>query len=115
MARACLTNMIENPNIVPFQDPSCFDVRWLFGAQIGKDTTSNFTWSLEGLAIKTVDNRFVHPVVEGKTANLIDVTCLTIGIDPYVWRIPVEFESVQRGQLLVRSDSPFSLLFVLEV
>jgi hypothetical protein len=104
--------MLENPNIVPIQDPACFDLRWMFGAQIGKDTTSNFTLSFNGLAVRTVDNKFVVPVLEGETASLIDVTCLTIGIDPYVWRIPVAFESIRRGHLLVRSDSPFSLLFV---
>lgn len=84
----------------------------MFGAQIGKDTTSNFTWSFNGLAVRTLDNRFVVPQFEGDTASLIDVTCLTIAMDPCVWRLPVAFESVQRGQLLVRSDAPFSLLFV---
>jgi hypothetical protein len=109
--------VLENPNIdiVPFQDPACFDLRWMFGAQIGKDTTSNFTLSLNGLAVRTVDNKFVVPVLENDTASLIDVTCMTIGIDPYVWRIPVAFESIERGHLLVRSDSPFSLLYVEEV
>jgi hypothetical protein len=43
---------------------------------------------------------------------LIDVTCLTIGADPYVFRIPVSVEDVEAGDLLVRSDSPLSLLFV---
>jgi hypothetical protein len=105
--------MIENPNIVPFQDPTtCFDLRWMFGAQIGKDTTSNFTWSFNGLAVRTMDNRFVVPLLEGERGRLIDVTCLTLGIDPCVWRIPVAFESIRPGHLLVRSDSPFSLLFV---
>lgn len=112
---SCLTSMIENPNIIPFQDPTaCFDLRWMFGAQIGKDTTSNFTWSFNGLAVRTVDNRFVVPSLEDDRApaKLTDVTCLTIAIDPCVWRIPVAFESIKRGQLLVRSDSPFSLVFV---
>jgi hypothetical protein len=107
--------MLENPNIVPFQDPACFDLRWMFGAQIGKDTTSNFTLSFNGLAVKTADNKFVVPVLEQGSANLVDVTCLTIGIDPYVWRIPIAFESVKPGHLLVRADSPFSLIFVEEV
>jgi hypothetical protein len=107
--------MIENPNIVPFQDPaSCFDLRWMFGAQIGKDTTSNFALSFNGLAVRTIDNRFVVPGFKGNTATLTDVTCLTINVDPCVWRIPVAFEKVKPGDLLVRSDMPFSLLFVQE-
>src|SRR5579859_574122 len=104
--------MLENPNIVPFQDPTFLDLQWMFGAQIGKDTSSNFALSLEGLAVRTIDNRFVVPVLEGASANLIDVTGLTIGIDPYVFRIPIAFENVRPGHLLVRSDSPFSTVFV---
>jgi hypothetical protein len=104
--------MVENPSTLPLDDPSCFNLGWMFGAQIGKDTTSNFTFSLNGLAVKTAANKYVVPVLEAGGARLIDVTCMTIGMDPYVWRLPVAFENVRPGQILVRADSPFALVFV---
>jgi hypothetical protein len=113
--------IVGNPSMTtatpaPVPDPTCFDVPWIFGAQIGKDTTANFALSFNGLALKTLDNRWVVPSFEEGRANLIDVTCLIItGIDPYVFRIPVTLEGVEPGDLLVRSDSPFALAFVEEV
>jgi hypothetical protein len=109
--------MLENPNaianIVSGADLTCFDQRWVLGAQVGKDESSNFALSFNGLAVRTPDNRFVVPQLSDDGAvKLIDVTCLTIAADPYVFRIPVSVDDVEPGHLLVRSDSPFSLLFV---
>ncbi len=108
--------MLETPNtagnLVPFFDPTCFDQRWMFGAQIGKDTTNNFAFSMSGLAIRTADNRFVAPQMVGKNAKMTDVTCLTIGMDPMVYRLPVRLNDIDAGDLLIRSDSPFQLVFV---
>jgi hypothetical protein len=111
--------MLENPNvtanIVPFQDASCFDLNWMFGAQIGKDTTSNFAFSFAGLAVRTLDNRWLVPKLDNNgNPKVTDVTCLTIGIDPCVYRIPVVYDSVTPGNLLIRSDAPFSVVFVTE-
>jgi hypothetical protein len=111
--------MLETPNVaaslVPFQDASCFDVPWMFGAQIGKDTTSNFAFSFNGLAIRNIDNRFVVLELDGAGVKVTDVTCFTIGLDPLVYRIPVLNTDVKRGDYLIRSDAPFSLVFVTEL
>src|SRR5262249_55589644 len=110
-------DMLENPNananalanILPAVDSACFDQRWVLGAQIGRDTSSNFALSFDGeLTIRTADNRFVVPERgPGGNIKLIDVTCLTLNADPYVFRIPVSVDSIRPGQILVRSDSPF--------
>ncbi len=109
--------MLENPNPAPPPatglDLTCFDQRWVLGPQIGKDTSANFALSFNGLAVRTLDNRFVVPrLTDEGVVRLMDVTCLTIAADPYVFRIPVTVEDVRAGDLLVRSDSPFSLLMV---
>jgi hypothetical protein len=109
--------MLENPNAVANVasglDLTCFDQRWVLGPQIGKDTSSNFALSFNGLAVRTLDNRFVVPRLgDDGVVKLIDVTCLTIAADPQVFRIPVTLEDIKPGDLLVRSDSPFSLLMV---
>jgi hypothetical protein len=109
--------MLENPNAAANPttglDLTCFDQRWVLGPQIGKDTSSNFALSFNGLAVRTLDNRFVVPRLgdDGKV-KLMDVTCMTMATDPYVFRIPVTVDDVKPGDLLVRSDSPFSLLVV---
>jgi hypothetical protein len=111
-------DMLENPNaianILPVADPACFDQRWVLGAQVGRDTSTNFALSYDGeLAIRTADNRFVVPKLgPGGVVKLIDVTCLTIAVDPYVFRIPVSIDSIRPGHILVRSDSPFSVIVV---
>jgi len=108
--------MLENPSSVVSTstglDLSCLDQRWVLGPQIGKDTSANFALSFDGLAIRTLDNRFVVPQLDAGRVKLIDVTCLTIAADPLVFRVPVTIDAVQPGDILVRSDSPFSLLVV---
>jgi hypothetical protein len=90
-----------------------FGFQQLLGCiQIGKDTTNNFAWSLSGLAILRADGTYVAKDEDGE--GLLDVTPLILaGVAPCVFRLPVE--TVGRGDLIVTSDCPFSVLFVLKV
>src|SRR6266496_1420495 len=84
----------------------------LFGTvTIGKDTSGNFRHSFKGLAVRaTTEGKFI--AYDGH--EFIDVTNVTIeGGESYVYRLPVKIP--QNGDLIVRSDNPFSVLFVEKV
>jgi hypothetical protein len=82
----------------------------LNGISIGKDTTGNFRLCPEGLAVRTVaDGKFFVAKNEG----LLDVSDLTIdGAENFVYRVPVRPNDVRKGDLIVTSENPFSVLFV---
>jgi hypothetical protein len=81
----------------------------LFPVQIGNDVTGVFAMSLYGLAVIRPDSR----LVVHREGDLLDVTAFLLpGVDPGVFRIPVP--EVFPGELIVTSDSPLSLLYVLE-
>ncbi|HEY7889574.1 MAG TPA: hypothetical protein VIC29_15230 [Steroidobacteraceae bacterium] len=86
----------------------------LGGIQLGFDATNNFAVAApSGLAICRGDGTCV--AIDADADALIDVTPMVIpGVSPCVVRLPVQLESVRRGDLLVTSDSPFSALFVLK-
>jgi hypothetical protein len=100
-------------NVVPFRDSNSFDIDCIFGVEIGRDKSGNFALGLNGLAVRTPDDRFVVPYLDGGIARLVDASCLLFsGLDPYVFRFPVL--AVEPGDLIVTADSPFSALFVVE-
>ncbi len=84
------------------------------GVQYGRDTSGNFALSFDGLAVRTSDNRFVVFKKEEKTpVRLLDVTGFTLATcDEFVYRVPVRTPSA--GQLLLRSDCPFEVVYVEE-
>ena len=93
-----------------YQSPGSYQgLPGLFPIQIGSDTSGTFAMSFYGLAVIRPDGRaVVH--VEGE---LLDVTLFLLsGINPGAYRIPAP--TVYRGDLIVTSDSPLSLLYVLE-
>lgn len=101
-------------NVVPFRDSCSFDIDCIFGVDIGRDCSGNFAFALNGLAVRTPDDRFVVPYLKKGVARLTDATCLTLsGFDPCIFRFPVT--EVYPGDLIVTADSPFSALFVVEV
>jgi len=81
----------------------------LFPIQIGCDVSGTFALSLYGLAVIRPDGRAVVHLEGG----LVDVTLFVLcGGAPEVFRIPAT--EVFPGDLIVTSDSPISLLYVLE-
>lgn len=82
----------------------------LGGVALGKDTSGNFKPSMKGLAVRRPDGKFyVH---DGQ--QMLDVNDLTLdGADNYIYRLPVQ--SVKQGDLIITSDSPFSILYVQDV
>jgi hypothetical protein len=81
----------------------------LNGVSIGKDTSGNFKLSLEGLAVRTSDGKFLAV----KKDRLLDVSELTLdGADGFVYRLPVQKRDVERGDLIITSENPFSVVFV---
>jgi hypothetical protein len=99
-------------NVVSIQEATCCtDLKSIVGVQIGRDKTNNFVASFNGLAVRTWDGRYVVPTLDANhETQLLDVTCLTLPIDPFAFRVPVSV--VHPGDLIVTSDSPFSVLFV---
>lgn len=84
----------------------------LFSSQIGRDVSGNFALSFQGLAVLTPAGRYV--VKDPNADRLLDVTLLMIpGVDPWVFKIPVSIEELKPGDLIVASDSPRSILYVL--
>jgi len=90
----------------------------LFGIQIGLDTTNNFALSVDPddfevrLAVKTPNGRYVTK--ERKRERLIDVTAFISNANPFACRLPVEWDEVHEGDLIVTADPPnFSALYVL--
>jgi hypothetical protein len=106
--------MLPATNVIPLREAGSFDTDCIFGVEIGRDRSNNFAVGISpnglSLAVRTANSKFVVPYLEDNIARLIDVTCLTVGIDPFVIRLPVQ--EVFPGDLVVTSDSPFSALFV---
>jgi hypothetical protein len=91
------------------------DIKSVFGGvSIGKDTSGYFKISANGLAVKTLDGKYITYVRDPAHANkdhLLDVSGLTLdGGDNFIYRIPVT--EVERGDLIITSETPFSALFV---
>ncbi len=84
----------------------------ILGPALGRDTSGNFALTVEGLAVRAGD-RFVTAIIDDEGAELVDVSSLVIsGVDPWVYRLPVTIPS--RGDLILISDNPFSVRYVLE-
>ncbi len=83
----------------------------LGGVKLGKDTSGNFKLSLAGVAVRPrADAKFV--AFEGD--HVVEVDDVTFdGGESYIYRIPAE--KVEKGDLIIRSENPFSVLFVTEV
>jgi hypothetical protein len=82
-----------------------------FPVQIGSDMSGMFALSFQGLAVIRPDGR----AVVHREGGLLDVTMFLLtgfGVSPGVFRIPVH--EVFYGDLIVTSDYPLSLLYVLE-
>src|SRR5262245_13946129 len=75
---------------------------------IGKDTSGNFKFSIKGLAVRGgPDGKFIAR--EGD--QFVDVTDLTFdGGENYIWRVPAE--ELKAGDIIIKSDNPFSALIV---
>jgi hypothetical protein len=103
--------MLSYTPAVP-QLPFGLSISSLFPIQLGMDTSNNFALSLSGLAVRTPDGRFVTK--ERHRDRLLDVTALTVPVNPYVYRLPVT--RIHPGDLIVTADPPnFSALYVVIV
>ena len=89
------------------------DLHSIFGSvAIGKDTSGNFKQSMYGLAVRPAsDGKFVAR----HKGQLTDVTDLVFdGSETLFYRLPTK-DLVPGKDVLVRSDNPFSVLFVDEI
>lgn len=81
----------------------------LFPVQIGADTSGLFAMSPYGLAVVRPDGR----AVVHREGSLLDVSAFLLpGFSPGAFRIPVP--EIEPGELVITSDNPRSLLYVLE-
>src|SRR5438094_5242892 len=83
----------------------------LGGVKLGKDTSGNFKVSLAGVAVRPAPGAKFVALEEDRLVEVDDVTL--DGGDSYIYRIPTE--KVEKGDLIVRSENPFSVIFVGEV
>jgi hypothetical protein len=105
------TPVLPQPQLYSAPQPFSFDSSSLFGVQLGKDTTNTFALSVHGLAVLTPSGRYVAK--RRKRNALVDVSLLALpGVDPLVFRLPVK--RVKPGDLIMVSESPLSVLYVLE-
>src|SRR5215475_2906127 len=109
------TNVVPMPSVPALPGSTSIDFRSVLGIQVGRDTANNFAASLNGLAVKTWDGRYVVPTPDRKGGQVVatelqDVTGLTLPVDPFVFRVPVP--TVEPGNLIVMSDTPFHVLSV---
>ena len=75
--------------------------------------SGNFALSIQGLAVQAGDRYVTSAPREAGLPLLLDVTSLIIpGIDPYVYRLPAL--TVNRGDLIMVSDSPISVRYVID-
>ena len=85
----------------------------LFGSvAIGKDTSGNFKQSVYGLAVRSgLQGRYIAR----RDGELVDVTDLTFdGTENLIYRFPKKHPTPKKD-IIIRSDIPFSVLFVEEV
>ncbi len=85
----------------------------IFGSvSIGKDTSGNFKQSVYGLAVRSgPDGKFIAR----HNDELVDVTDLTFdGTENLVYRFPKKSPTPKKD-IIIRSDNPFSVMFVDEV
>ena len=85
----------------------------IFGSvAIGKDTTGNFKQSIYGLAVRsTPDGKFIA----WHDDELVDVTDLTFdGTENLIYRLPKKSPTPKKD-IIIRSENPFSVMFVEEV
>jgi len=103
----------------------------IFGSvAIGKDTSGNFKQSIYGIAVKNAEGKFIarhsrekgHRRSEGggdeeeNSPDFMDVTDLTLdATEGLFYRMPVKMEDLKPNDIIIRSDNPFSVLFVEEV
>ena len=81
----------------------------IFGIPLGPDTSGNFAWTVNGLAVLTPAGRFVRKDDVG--AFLVDLTPLIVPVSPQVYFLPAV--TVGPGDLLVTaSGAAFSALYV---
>jgi hypothetical protein len=105
------TPVLPQPQLNSAPQPFCFDSSSLFGVQLGKDTSNMFALSFHGLAVLTPSGRYVAKCP--KRNSLLDVSLLALpGVDPLVFRLPVK--RVKPGDLIMVSESPLFVLYVLE-
>ena len=91
------------------------DLKSLFGGvSMGRDTSGNFKMSLVGdrmdLAVKTADGQF-YARDEGGLRNVTGVTLDAFG--GMIFKLPAT--KVNKGDVIVVSESPFNAVFVEEV
>lgn len=89
------------------------DLKSIFGGvAIGREASGNVKPSIKGLAVRVADGNFVARDGDG----LVNVSGFVFdGGDKYVYRLPVNEQQIEPGDLLITSDAPFRSLFVKSV
>ena len=116
-----LYNPLPVPQPIPGAPPSAtgtvpFSLSSILGPPLGLDTSGSFALSTSGLAVQ-VGDRYITGII-GRVGDLLvdqllDVTSLIIpGVNPYVYRLPAP--RVRRGDLILISDSPVTVRYVLD-
>lgn len=70
--------------------------------EVGKYTKSNVAYSVKGMAYKTVDDQYVA-YCDGE---LIDVTSLLLDIGDMFFAIPVAYNSIKAGDVILHNSRP---------
>lgn len=69
---------------------------------VGKYTREDVSYSLKGMAYKTIDEKYVA-YCDG---DLVDVTDLLIDMKDMLYSIPVSYNSIKAGDIILHNDTP---------
>lgn len=114
MSDTSLTTATAPLSLIASSAPATLGTSIFGGVAIGKDTSGNLKLSVRGLAAQNPNtHRFILVGTTGGEKGPIDVTELILpSADKYIYRLPVTADNVMQGDIIVKSDSPFNVIFV---
>lgn len=81
----------------------------MFNFDFGKITTDNVRISMYGVAVKSIDGRYVS--YDAKTHSVMDVEILNMPAGDFLYKMPVAIKDVKAGDVVIHNRVP---MFVVE-
>ena len=82
----------------------------MFNFDFGKITSDKVRFSMYGIAVKNIDNRYV--AYDVKTHSIMDVEILNMPCGDFLYKMPVAIKDIKAGDVVIHNRVP---MFVVEV
>lgn len=82
----------------------------MFNFDFGKVTSDKVRFSMYGIAVKNIDNRYV--AYDVKTHSIMDVEILNMPCGDFLYKMPVAIKDIKAGDVVIHNRVP---MFVVEV